>query len=129
VKLNGREYAGLPDSFLHDLRVELGIEAGGNPPGFLPGDFEREFTQTIELIKSIRGLGFYTLAGPARVIAKYAYLRPDGSLCQMDSAVPEDVRSQLGAAQLTGDQMIDAVYAATMPQVLAAFHADWGVDP
>lgn len=127
MKLNERDYPGLPDTFLHDLKVELGIDAL-RAPAPLPGHSEREFPETIEITKSILGIGFRTVPGePVRVITTWAYPRPDGSVCTMDVTVPDEARAQLGTAELTGDAMITAVYAAALPAVRAAFLADWGV--
>lgn len=127
AKLNGTDYPQLPERFLYDMKVELGIDPSV-PVGELPTVFEREFPQEITLTKNIRGLGFRTLAGPARVIATWAYPTP-GGVVTVEAMVPEDVRSQMSGSERKGDDMVTAVYEATLPQVLAAFSAAWGVEP
>lgn len=122
MKLNGREYQ-LPDTFLYDLRVELGIESA-RVAAPLPGQFEREFMETISVTRPLRGLGVRTFPTPE---ADWIYERPDGSVCRMTVQVPDEALAQLKVVQMSSVEIIDAVYAATMPTVQAAFRADWGV--
>lgn len=127
-KLNAREYP-LPDTFLYDLKIELGWNQPGAPGAPLPAEFDREFPQALAFTKSLRGLTFRTVPGdPPRIVATWAYPRPDGSTRTMEATIPEAIRAVMATAPApSGDEMVTAVYQNTLPEVLAAFNADWGV--
>ena len=131
IKINGREY-NLPDTFLYDLRQEaaaLLVDMASD--GTMPTAADRDYPQTITRTVPLKGECFWTepapVGGTPKIVARWAYLRPDGTTKRMDVALPEAVRSQLASATLTGDAMVSAVYDNTIASVQAALRADWGV--
>ena len=127
LKLNGREYD-LPASFKHDLKVDLGLALEAVVPGALPAAADRDYPQEITTTVPCKGLSFRTEPGsPPKVIATWAFQKPDGTTHRADYVVPEEIRQGLAAATLTGDAMVTGVYEATLPQVQAALNAAWGI--
>jgi hypothetical protein len=131
VKLNGTDYPTLGPNFLRDLKIELGMDPDAVGPQPLPVAYDREFPQIFEVTKSLRGLSFRTVPGdPPRILATWCYPRPDGSARTIEVTIPEQVRAAMAASPASsGDEMVTAVYEATLPEVQAAFNMDWGIVP
>ena len=131
--LNARTYKGLPDTFLYDLKQELAGWAVDPASGPMPEAFDRDYPQSIERTVACVGEAFWTVPAPAggtpKIMARWAYQAPDGSTKRVEVAVPEEVRSQLAGAMLTGDAMVTAVYDATLAIVQGMLADDWGVAP
>jgi hypothetical protein len=126
-RLNGRDYPTLPDSFLYDLKQELGLALEAVVPSALPAA-ERAFPQEITKTVGCSGVSFRTEPGdPPKVIATWAFEKPDGTTHTMDAAVPEDMRALLAVATLSGDEMVTSIYEATLPEVLVEFNKAWGL--
>ena len=123
MKLNGREYPTLPDSFLYDLKIELmASEPTPTSVGSMP-------TRGIKKV-AISGRVNATLIGMTAVTQETRDAKAKETACTW--AVPRpDGRAEILTATVpyTGSEAPEEAFAATLSQAEALFHRLWGSTP
>lgn len=119
MRLNGRDYPMLPDSFLYDLRIELEANPVRLPSQMPQGgvrkvDVELALTQT--LVCESATVRETADARAKETVVTWAIPTPDGSARTLEVAVPytgrEDVASALDATQAQAEEMLAELWGA-----------------